>query len=227
MKISFPLIVGFVHWLMMVLFQRGKTSREHSIFSHGPNLSFVAGGKYTTYRKISEEVIDHILGKMDFEMAMGFGPSRSREALNPKMTPALYERSQTQVVNLARQYGLQQWVVENLVKRYGDEALWILEKIRSEFHEYSPDEALWMGEAAFAVEQTMCIHLVDFYWRRSHLFLANRDHGRRYIRVISEVFARYYDWSVDELEKQRDHLLREIQKELTWRKNPLQEEKSL
>ena len=205
----------------------GQTSREHSIFSHGPNLSFVAGGKYTTYRKISEEVIDHVLGKMNFEVAMGFGSSRTRQVLNPKITPALYQRSQTQVVNLAKQYGLQQWVVDNLVKRYGDEALWILEKIRSEFQKYPADEALWMGEAAFAIEQTMCIHLVDFYWRRSHLFLAHRDHGHKYIRVISEVFAKYYDWSVDELEKQSNHLLKEIQKELTWKKNPLQEEKPL
>ncbi|MCJ8276257.1 MAG: glycerol-3-phosphate dehydrogenase/oxidase, partial [Bdellovibrionales bacterium] len=50
----------------------GKTSREHSIFDHGDNLSFVAGCKYTTYRKMSEDCVDFVLNMMDFNERMSF-----------------------------------------------------------------------------------------------------------------------------------------------------------
>ena len=195
----------------------GKTSREYSFFSHGPNLSFVAGGKYTTYRRISEEVVDRVLHKMDFERAMGFGVTQTRQALNPKITPSLYERIQFQVSEIAREYGCHKKTVENLVKRHGDEALWIIEKIQSQWKNHSPDEALWMGEAAFAIQETMCLNLVDFYWRRTPLFLSFKDHGSQYIPSVSRVFSDYYGWDRKMLEWQQNQLQKQIQRELAWK----------
>ena len=196
----------------------GKTSREYSFFSHGPNLGFVAGGKYTTYRKISEEVVDCVLCKMDFERAMGFGMTQTREALNPKITPSLYERVQLRVSEITEKYTYHKKTVKNLVKRHGEEALWIIDEIQSRYPNQSPDEALWTGEAVFAIQETMCLNLVDFYFRRTPLFLSFRDHGCRFISSVSRVFADYYGWDKGELKEQQDQLAKQIQKEMVWRK---------
>ncbi len=195
----------------------GKTSREYIFFSHSPNLSFVAGGKYTTYRRISEKVVDNILHKMNFEEAMEFGVTQTRQPLNPKITPSLYKGIQSRVLEISREYGCHKKTVESLVKRHGDEALWILENIQSLHSDHSPHEALWMGEAVFAIQETMCLNLVDFYWRRTPLFLYFGDHGCQYISFISRVFADYYGWNRDELEWQENQLQKQIRKELAWK----------
>ena len=195
----------------------GKTSREYSLFTHGPNLNFVAGGKYTTYRRISEEVVDRILRRMNFERAMGFGVCRTSQALNPKLTPSLYERIQHQIPEIAGKYSCHEKTVETLVKRHGEEALWIIEKIKSLWKNSPPHQALWMGEAAFAIRETMCLNLVDFYWRRTPLFLSFRDHGLQFISSISKVFSDYYGWDRDELKQQQNRLQEQIQKELAWK----------
>ncbi len=194
----------------------GKTSREHSIWSHGENLTFVAGGKYTTYRKISEEAVDHILSKLPFEVAMAFGPSNTKVPLNPQLSVDLYDRARQSVAPWSVQYGIDEKVVLQLVERHGLEAQIILQKMADDYGLYPTEEARWMGEAYFAIEHGMCLSLVDFYWRRSPLFLATKDHGVQYLNVIAKVFAESLGWSSDEQERQKEAFHQQMAKELSW-----------
>lgn len=196
----------------------GKTSREHTIWSEMDNLSFVAGGKYTTYRKISEEAVDFILKKMPFETAMSFKPSQTKEPLNPLVSQSLYERAQEDVGELVEKYNISEKTVGYLLARYGEEADIILNKIHLEYSMYGPNESLWMGEAFFAIEHTMCTSLVDFYWRRSPLFLSFKGHGIKFLNVISKVFQSQLNWSEDERQAQEDALMTQMQRELSWKR---------
>ena len=210
----------------------GQTSRDYHFFTEGPNLNFVAGGKYTTYRKISEEVVDSILRRMDFERFMDFEDSKTLLPLNPKITVELYQRVKSQIPHIAKEFQCHPEIVESLVCLHGEEALWILKQTKLWLHSFlsrqtksfgdlgeigfSPD-FLWMAEAFFAIHETMCLNLVDFYWRRSPLFLSFKDHGRQFIPWVSRVFAHFYGWSEEELKRQKSHLEMEIKKELSWR----------
>lgn len=195
----------------------GKTSREHSIFSHGVNLSFVAGGKYTTYRKISEDAVEHILGKMAASDKRSFGAANTKVAINDQITPSLYEVAKKKRQDWAEKYQLDEQLVGRLIFRHGGEAEVILKKIKEAYSSYSPNESLWMGEAAFAIENTMCLSLVDFYWRRSPLFLATKSHGMKYLKSIAKVFESYYGWTDEESQLQQSKLVEQMQKELTWK----------
>lgn len=195
----------------------GKTSREHSIWSQGPNLTFVAGGKYTTYRKISEEAVDFILEKMPFSSRMAFGASDTKKALNPLVTVEEYDRVAHRIKEWSEAYQVNTKLVATLVSRHGSEAEVILKKIYNDYNMYSPNEAMWMGEAHFAIEHTMCMNLVDFYWRRSPLFLAARDHGMKYLSTIVKVFADQLSWSSEQIEEQQDALMLAMQRELSWK----------
>lgn len=195
----------------------GKTSREHSIFSHGPNLSFVVGGKYTTYRLIAEQAVDFILNKMDFEQRMSFGPSKTNNPLNPAVSPAHYEKALSQISKLTQSTGLNPKLVKNLVQRHGEEAEQLFQLIQNDYSHYSINEAHWMAEAHFAIQNTMCVSLKDFYWRRSPLFLAAKKHGLQYLKPILVVFKEQLGWEEAKVQEEERLLLENMQMELSWR----------
>ncbi|MEZ4870797.1 MAG: hypothetical protein R2827_00860 [Bdellovibrionales bacterium] len=60
----------------------GKTSREHTIINHPKNITFVAGGKYTTYRLMAEEAVDSTLTYLSIERQAELGSSQSEKPLN-------------------------------------------------------------------------------------------------------------------------------------------------
>lgn len=195
----------------------GKTSREHSIFDHGPNMTFVAGGKYTTYRKISEEVVDHVLKKMPFDIGMSFGKAQTSEPLNPRINEDLYFRAIRQIGNWSKEFSVDRKMVAQLVNRHGEEAKEILKVISEKYQTYSANEAMWMGEADFAIDETMCMNLCDFYWRRSPLFLASKSHGMKYLNAILHVFKSKLGWDEEEALLQQQKLMEQMHNELHWR----------
>ncbi|MCJ8278006.1 MAG: hypothetical protein HRT44_04955, partial [Bdellovibrionales bacterium] len=88
---------------------------------------------------------------------------------------------------------------------------------KNDFNLHSEDEALWMGEAQFAIEHELCLELEDFYWRRSPLFLSLKDHGLQYLDVISKVFANNYGWDESVKKQKQQKLKNQISKELHWK----------
>ena len=197
----------------------GKTSREHSIFSEGPNLSFVAGGKYTTYRKISEDSVDFVLKKMSFEEKMSFAPSDTKKPLNPMVTQAEFTKVKLEKESLSKEYNFSLKVIDQLIERHGKEAINILNLMKEEYSLHNELEALWMGEAQFSIDKELCLSLEDFYWRRSPLFLSHKDHGLEYVDVISKVFGKNYQWSEEEKRLKVEQLKKQIKKETHWKKD--------
>ena len=195
----------------------GKTSREHSIFDHGDNLSFVAGGKYTTYRKMSEDCVDFVLNKMDFNERMSFKASDTKKPLNPLITNNQIFKIKNEKSHLMETYQVSEKNIDFLIERHGQEALYVLEAMKNDFNLHSEDEALWMGEAQFAIEHELCLELEDFYWRRSPLFLSQKDHGLQYLDVISKVFANNYGWDESVKKQKQQKLKDQISKELHWK----------
>lgn len=195
----------------------GKTSREHSIFSAGPNISFIAGGKYTTYRKMSEDAVDFVLNKMSFDEKMSFTASNTKTPLNKKVTVGELQKIRNQRESLKAEYSVSLASIDRLIERHGLEALEILEIMKSKFSLHSEEEALWMGEALFAIENTMCMNLEDFYWRRSPLFLAHKDHGLKFVDAITKVFAQYYTWSDSVKEENKTKLINKMNETLKWK----------
>ncbi len=169
----------------------GKTSREHEIFTPRPNLTLVAGGKYTTYRAMAEEIVDMCLRSYSFEKRMALHRSHTTEPLNPSATHEKMNRLYLQVENLAEEAKVSPVIVQYLINRRGEEALVILHLMQL-FKEGSEQERLWQAEAKFCIENEMCMTLVDFYCRRSPLFLFRKDHGQSFATKIAALFAQCF-----------------------------------
>ncbi len=180
----------------------GKTSREHTILHDSSGITLVAGGKYTTYRKMSEEIVDQIGQYFSKDFQHKLKKCETKNAFNHYTTVKNYEKALLETKN--------NHLNHSLALRYGLE----FSEIKNKFSHY---QSYWQLEAAQAIHTTMCLNLTDFYIRRVPLFLAYSDHGLSELNSISEVFRNELNLSEPELEKQKNDLLNYIKNEFSWR----------
>ena len=121
--------------------------------------------------------------------------------INPRVTVETLRRALLQVGPYARENNLPEELVESAVQRRGEEAYLILDKMVLMPGE-DVEERYWCSEADFSIRHEMCLNLVDFYWRRSPLFLFHSDHGMGYLTSIASIFAKKLGWSESYTEMQ-------------------------
>ena len=107
-----------------------RISRRHRIWDGEDlsNVTFIAGGKLTTYRKIAEDVVNHILRKFSLEDRLHFSQSCSLEPLNPKITLAQIQKALQMIPVWSKETGQTVEQLEKLIYRYGMETEDILNK---------------------------------------------------------------------------------------------------
>lgn len=190
-----------------------KTSREHKIWSDPRNFTFVAGGKYTTYRHMSEQIVDFALDQFSLEDKVRFGKPQTKVALNPSASAVNFVKARRLISSFSKEFQRPEAHVEFLVDRHGLEAVKLLETWnRREF------EDIWELEAWHAINKTMCMNLDDFFIRRAPLFLARADHGFSFRERISNLFARELNWSDAERSAQIQKLDHHLKHEMGWRR---------
>ena len=181
-----------------------KTSREHTIIDDPRGFIFVAGGKYTTYRLMAEQIVDLVIKRWPFERKVILNKCKTEQPLNKYTTVDAYEKAKSET-------GLSadlKWLAE----RYGEEAFEIIKR-------FGNDLSIWQLEAYQAIYHTMCLSLIDFYSRRVPLVLAYEDHGLHLLDAIAAVFQKELSWSNQETENQKLTLINYIDSELSWRKS--------
>lgn len=197
-----------------------KTSREHLIFRDPRNVTFVAGGKYTTYRLMAEQAVETALEAFELEDQVRFGRSDTKKPLSELATIEGIEACMRLRRELAKQFQLSVDAVEQLVARHGAEAMVMMEIVRN-FPTHTGEssiEKMWMIEAVHAIRETMCLDLIDFYARRTPLFLARPDHGLSYVAQLSRVFAVELGWNDNRRQEEAARLQTYIRHELNWKK---------
>ncbi len=204
-----------------------KTSREHLIVEDPQNVTFVAGGKYTTYRLMAEQTVEAALKTFSLEDQVRFRNSQTKVALNPHATIEKLDEIEYRISEIAKSEGISKTVAEILFFRHGEEAYEILEKYKGRGHDLSAEDAgsklqadklmLWGLEARHAIHQTMCFHLTDFYTRRAPLFLSHVDHGLGLLPSISKIFSEELGWSPQKTNDECRELQAYFQRELAWR----------
>lgn len=187
----------------------GKTSREHTIFTEDHGVTFVAGGKYTTYRLMAQQVVEACLQSFPIEEKVKYNYCRTNQPLNPLVHPQSRQEDYRVVEDLVAAGSLSQPEAQLLVDRHGAEAFEI-------YREFGPGP-YWRLEAEHAIENTMCFHLVDFYCRRVPLILSRPDHGLSLIREISQIFSQRLGWNKEQKELEEKLLADHLKLEFAWR----------
>ncbi len=154
-----------------------KVSREETI-DHGPGGSVVvAGGKYTTFRKMAEQVVnfatkdwDHLKPHTDtmiFEPAMPTRVQRAREIARAKGYP----------------------IPEQIFDRYGANAIEIYkihEKDCDQKEQYPEGFPFLEAQFRYAVRHQMVLSVEDFVRRRQPLALCRQDQGAPWYPLLEK-----------------------------------------
>ncbi len=129
-----------------------KISREHTLMVSARGLLTVAGGKWTTYRKMAEDVVDHA------ETLAGLEP---RECVTKRLNVHGYHEHATQFGALAHYGSDAPEVAASLKARPGYADL------------VHPDLTLQKGEIAWAATREMARTVDDVLARRSRSLIRN------------------------------------------------------
>ena len=195
-----------------------KTSREHEIWSYPEGVTIVAGGKYTTYRKMAEDVVLAALEHFPLEQRMNWGKSDTTGALNPLIEKANYERGFFMLESWAKELDISLRLMSNLYERHGEEALKILNRYSEKEDQLLTDEQrFWVLEARHAIHSTQCLRLKDFYFRRIPLFLTKGEKGLAFLSLLSEQFAKGCAWNPGTRQHQEEEVAAQFAHELQWR----------
>lgn len=152
-------------------------SREHTI-DHGPGGSVVvAGGKYTTFRKMAEEIVD--FATKDWTRAE---PQTDTMIFDPA-SPTRVQRAR----EIARAKGFR--IPEKLFERYGSDALRIYQ-----IHEQDCDQTqidpegfpLLEAQFRYAMRHQMVMSVEDFVRRRQPLYLCRQDQGAPWYALLEK-----------------------------------------
>ncbi len=196
-----------------------KTSREHLIYRDHRNVTFVAGGKYTTYRLMAEQTIEAALEAYPLEQQLKFAHNHTDQPLNSKATVEKLEQNLRMAKQYGAAFGIGEEVAVRLVERHGEEAWDILKAGAAYLHNGDDQQKCQAVEASHAIRNTMCMTLVDFYTRRAPLFLSYRDHGVSLLPTIGAVFQAELGWSDARKHEEFKKVQAHIDRELEWRKD--------
>lgn len=183
----------------------GKTSREHQIWTLD-QATYVCGGKYTTYRRMSEQVVDSALKHFPLEEQARFANSHSRQALNPRITAEAYRRRFEIREELLSFFSDEEALVEAFLDRFGHECLDFMKK-------YPKARSVAAIEAEIAIDTSACRHLKDFFFRRVPWVLSRPDHGLAFLEAVADVFKRRFGWNAEQMDQEIAELRSLLQQE--------------
>jgi glycerol-3-phosphate dehydrogenase len=201
-----------------------KVSREHHIGMGPGGTVIVAGGKYTTHRKMAEEIVDYTIKAWRRDVKFGkspelpsIGPSQTKQPVNPRATSQAVENCRKEAAAKSMN------IPEELLSRYGAEAVSVLEaQARSvtggnNHSRKDPDGfPLLAAQLRHAIRTEMVVHLEDFYLRRIPLYAARADHGMPWLEELAGVWAEERGLSESEKQAEIDRLRTELDSRSAW-----------
>ncbi len=138
-----------------------QVSRDHIIVESESGLTSVAGGKYTTYRLLSEQVVDRVVRRL---FPTKFERCKTDETPLPGATSSL-----PATLELALKYDIDENIVENLIGMCGSRAKDVLDLTKKELRlkeRICPHHLHIKAQVRYAIEDEMALTLRDIQMRR-------------------------------------------------------------
>src|SRR5699024_8296795 len=159
-----------------------KVSREHTVMEVEPGLTAIAGGKFTTYRVMAEDVVDFAI--------------RDSQPGRPGLTRSIpvigaqgYRTLERDKQEIARRHGFDEIRMDRLLFRYGallSDVLALIDEDESLATPLEHAPRYLRAEVLYAVRAEGARHLADVLERRTRLDYETRDRG---VAAADEVAA--------------------------------------
>jgi glycerol-3-phosphate dehydrogenase len=167
-------------------------SREHQIWQDPNGLFNIAGGKYTTYRTMSQQLIDYVIKKMGADFTLSSKPISTHQFPLVIQDGFKKEDFGKLVEEYSGTLGLD--TVKHLQKRYGARWQRIADRAVQDAtmrERILPSEPDILAEVHYAKEQEMAVEVEDFLRRRTMLALKAPllEHLDR-VELICKIFGK-------------------------------------
>ena len=195
-----------------------KLSREHVVDHPAQGFVSIAGGKYTTYRVMSEDAVNAAVPDL-----RRLVPDSCTETL-PLVGADGYSVILNQLPLLSSKFNLSQDMLTHLINRYGSLMEDLLEMIRADrtlAEPISPESDVLKAEILYAVTHEGARSVSDVLTRRTRLSFELKDRGLSIARRVAELIALTLRWSeeninasISEYEKIVDREIAELEANL-------------
>ena len=193
--------------------RESRISRKHRVVVEGRTgrIITIAGGKYTTYRNMAEDVVDAACRKLGKRVAC----ETDRKPLAGSLPAGLDEYMKEEVPQLAKRFTVAPETVVHLVHFYGVRAEKVLQLAHDDprlAEAVSPESRDIYAQVLYGIREEGAKTISDVVLRRMHLGITSSRGGQQAER-IAETAGRELGWSNDEkkhwVERFADDLARE------------------
>jgi glycerol-3-phosphate dehydrogenase len=173
-----------------------ELSREHVVDHPVPGFVTIAGGKYTTYRVMSEDAVDTAV--TDLKRIVPDSCTETLAIVGAEGFAALLN----QAANLATHYGISKPAIEHLLNRHGSLFSEVLEAAKSDptlVQPLIPELPYLRAEVRYAVTHEGARSVADILCRRTRIIFEAKDQGLSIASDVAEMIAPILGWSKKEL----------------------------
>ena len=170
--------------------ERGDTSnlvRDHLISVSESGLLSIVGGKWTSYRKMAEAVLDQAI------KSFALGPVKDCRSDRSVVAGGAFYRANGAIA-LERDYGIEPAVAGHLNRSYGDRAAEVAKK-KNHIKRLHPKHPYLEAEVIYAVEQEFAVRVIDLLARRTPLALLDTEAALAVAPRVVELMAGALGWS--------------------------------
>ncbi|ELU14135.1 hypothetical protein CAPTEDRAFT_176445 [Capitella teleta] len=187
-------------------------ARNHIIEVSANKLITIAGGKWTTYRRMAEETVDRAIKEFQFK------PEREC-ATTGLMLDGAHTYTPTLFIRLIQDFGLDNQVAQHLASTYGDRAFKVAKLARLTGKRWPivgkrlHDEYPYLeAEVVWAVREYACT-TVDILARRTRLAFVNVHAAVEALPRIVQIMASELGWD-ETRQKETEHAMRFLRLEM-------------
>jgi glycerol-3-phosphate dehydrogenase len=194
-----------------------RLSREHVITRPAPGMVTIAGGKFTTYRVMAEDVVDAALRER------GGSVPASRTADLPLVGSEGWAQLWAGRHQLAASSGMTMPTIENLLRRHGSYTARLLDMVAgdSDLGQRLDLQAPYLkAEIVWAAQSEGALHLDDLLTRRTRLSIEVKDRGVSAAPEAARLVAPILGWDEATMAREVEHYVARVTAELQSQMEP-------
>ncbi len=170
-----------------------RLARDHVIHEEKTGLVTIAGGKWTTYRKMAEDLVNYL------DKTRGLGLPKSRTAEHVLLGGRNYDPAKEEELALR----IDPDTARHLAHTYGDQAAAVLRFAQEHglFARLVPGQPFLEAEVVWAARYELAETPLDFVERRVRLAFLETEAARKALPRITELMQKEKGWSRPEAER--------------------------
>lgn len=167
--------------------------RDHIITSSNSGLVSIIGGKWTTYRKMAEEVVDYVIPK--FNLAKNECKTEELKLVGSK------NLKKDLVIDLVSEE-----INKYLISMYGDRASLVVKSVKN-IEKLHKDYSITNAELVYCIKEEFVQKPLDFLVRRTSLSLIDKESSKEILEKVLIIMQNELSWDEEKLQKEKNEAL--------------------